>query len=185
MSRNQIASAAIVLAAFMSSPVQAQTTEMAAASPVATPAENVRNLNIMLMVTSLRCRGGAHDFSAEYERFAQTHGRNIAAAQNQLVARLAAQHGRRGSERRLDRQSVRVANRYGLGHPTLNCSQLKTAATQLSLSQDREKLQSMAAQLLDPTPRSAALALADTAPTASIAYDSSISASEAPAWLRE
>lgn len=134
----------------MSTQVHAQS-EIAAEPVLATPvssAKNIRNLNIMLMVTSLRCRGSAHDFSGEYELFAQAHQANIAQAHRELMREMSATYGPAGSERALDRDGVSIANSFGEGHPTMGCSDLKQAAVELAMSQDRVRLATMAARLL-------------------------------------
>ncbi|MEP3051191.1 MAG: S-adenosyl-L-homocysteine hydrolase [Erythrobacter sp.] len=123
-------------------------------------AENIRKLNIMLMVTSLRCRQGAHDFRAEYERFSAMHLATLNRAGEQLQGQLRAEYGNRGSERALDRVGVQMANSYGDGHPWLNCEQLKQVAHNLSLSGDRAMLSREAVRLLaaqqPPAPTTAA-----------------------------
>lgn len=126
-------------------------TEMVASdyvSPISANAEAIRSLNIMLMVTSLRCRTSAFDFRSEYDMFARTHQANLAEAHDTLARNMAATHGEDGSHRALDRIGVRIANRYGEGHPTLGCSDLKDATLQLAMSQDRANLSRMADRLL-------------------------------------
>ena len=173
--------------AILSSPVAGQSTDSNAVmqTRIEMPSENIRNLNIMLMVTSLRCRGGAHDFSVEYDRFATTHGENIAIAHRQLEGRMAADYGNRGIKRRMDRESVRIANRFGQGHPRLNCAQLKEATAQLAMSQDSIRLTTMANRLLDTTAAGSSSSFARSTEATAITYDRSISLAEGPAWLRE
>lgn len=121
-------------------------------SPVSANAESIRSLNIMLMVTSLRCRAGAFDFRSEYDMFARAHQANLAEAHDTLARGLVATYGEDGSHRALDRIGVRIANRYGEGHPTLGCSDLKEATLQLAMSQDGANLSRMADRLLDNAP---------------------------------
>jgi hypothetical protein len=118
-------------------------------SPISANAEAIRSLNIMLMVTSLRCRTSAFDFRSEYDMFARAHQANLAEAHDTLARGLVATHGEDGSHRALDRIGVRIANRYGDGHPTLGCSDLKEATLQLAMSQDGANLSRMADRLLD------------------------------------
>lgn len=123
----------------------------AAIRPAALPLANaqaIRSLNIMLMVTSLRCRTGANDFRSEYDMFARAHRQNLEDAHKQLSGELAATHGEEGSHRALDRIGVSIANRYGDGHPTMGCRDLKEAALELAMNQDREALAAMAGRLL-------------------------------------
>ena len=111
-----------------------------AGSPAAaqsnTAAEKVRRLDIMLMVTSLRCRFGADDFQADYAAFSARHLDALNAAGRELTAGLSAQYGPQGAKRALDRMSTRMANSYGMGHPTLGCAELKQATQQLSRAPD-------------------------------------------------
>lgn len=118
-------------------------------SPIAANAANIQRLNIMLMVTSLRCRQSAHDFQSEYDLFSRAHQQNLAEAHDALAQNLVAEHGEDGTARALDRIGVAIANRYGDGHPTLDCSALKEVTLQLAMSQDRTRLAQMADDLLD------------------------------------
>ncbi len=179
----------------MSAPVNAQEpnassaiqAEPVLATPVAS-AKNIRNLNIMLMVTSLRCRGSAHDFSGEYELFAQAHQANIASAHRELVREMSATYGAANSERVLDRDGVSMANRFGEGHPTLGCSELKEATLELAMNQDRFQLASMADRLLNPNSDRSALRRRAAAPATAPGEAQSIEAAEpvaqVPNWLR-
>ncbi|HYD23507.1 MAG TPA: S-adenosyl-L-homocysteine hydrolase [Croceibacterium sp.] len=108
----------------------------AAAQSDLAAAEKLRRLDIMLMVTALRCRFGADDFQADYNAFAARHLETMNAAGRRLTQALAAQHGAQGARRALDRLSTRMANAYGMGHPTLGCAELKQATHELSLAQD-------------------------------------------------
>ncbi|MEP3421050.1 MAG: hypothetical protein ABJN35_04895 [Erythrobacter sp.] len=118
-------------------------------SPIIDNAQNIRSLNIMLMVTSLRCRTSGHDFRGEYELFAAAHRQNLEEASQHLTHNLVASHGEDGSHRELDRMGVAIANQYGDGHPTMGCPELKQATLELAMSQDRAQLAAMAGRLLD------------------------------------
>ena len=56
-------------------------------------AEKLRRLDIMLMVTALRCRFGADNFQPDYEAFSARHLTTLNAAASELRQSLAAQHG--------------------------------------------------------------------------------------------
>lgn len=88
-------------------------------------AEKLRKLDIMLMVTGLRCRKTADNFTAEYGRFTTNHIGALNAAAQSLKADYTRQYGPTGANRALDKLSVQMANQYGQGHPWLNCAQLK------------------------------------------------------------
>jgi len=115
----------------------------------ASGAEKIRRLDIMLMVTGLRCRSGHDDFLADYARFTRNHMATLNAANAELRGELAARLGGRGAERALDRFSTSMANDYGQGHPWLNCAELGQATRGLALVQGRATLEEAADQLLD------------------------------------
>ncbi|MEO9463205.1 MAG: hypothetical protein ABJ242_10770 [Marinomonas sp.] len=115
-------------------------------------AEIIRKLNIMLMVTSLRCRVGAHDFQAEYERFTANYMPELQRTGAHLRNRLEAQHGKRGGRLALDRIGVGIAKGYGGGHPWLNCEGLKSATAVLNLRHGAASLALAADELLSPAP---------------------------------
>lgn len=115
-------------------------------------AENLRRLNIMLMVTSLRCRLGPDDFQPEYQLFSATHLDTLNNAARELEANLVSSHGPVGAHRALDRMSVGMANEYGRGHPWLECGALKQITYDLAGSRNIETLHLAAAELLAPYP---------------------------------
>jgi hypothetical protein len=111
-------------------------------------AEKLRKLDVMLMVTGLRCRTGADNFNAEYGRFTTSHLAELNAAGAQLKAQMAARYGAASSARALDRLSTTMANTYGNGHPWLSCAELKTAAAGLAQVKGHDTLLEAADQLL-------------------------------------
>ena len=116
--------------------------------------EQVRKLDIMLMVTSLRCRMGADDFQPHYRKFSATHITALNHAARSLESGLVARHGKKGATRALDRISVGMANQYGQGHPWLGCAELKEITHDLASSKDSSVLHQAAEELLGPAPRS-------------------------------
>jgi hypothetical protein len=135
------AKAAMVLAAF------AATVPAQAVDPLA-EAEKLRRLDIMLMVTGLRCRTTADNFNAEYGRFTASHMATLNAAGAQLKAKMAARYGAAGANRALDKFSTTMANTYGQGHPWLTCAELKSATAGLAQVRGRATLLEAADQLL-------------------------------------
>ena len=111
-------------------------------------AEKLRRLDIMLMVTSLRCRTTSDNFAAEYETFTANHLPELNQANAELRSDLAGQYGSAGSARALDRISTVMANAYGQGHPWLSCHDLKKVASDLGQVQGRSTLEEAADQLL-------------------------------------
>lgn len=140
-----LAGLALILA-LAGQPVAAQTMDR--------DAEAIRRLDIMLMVTSLRCRTGADDFQADYQRFTAHHLATLNDAGRELSADYALRHGERAARRYLDTISTTMANQYGQGHPWLTCAALHQAAQSLSRGGDRQLLLAAADELLaDEPPR--------------------------------
>ncbi|MBV7259771.1 hypothetical protein [Erythrobacter crassostreae] len=195
------------LALLMPGGAGAQELDQAYIGPIAANAENIRSLNIMLMVTSLRCRKSAHDFRGEYDMFSRKHQQNLAEPHTHLSRNLVVSYGEDGTARALDKTGVTIANRYGDGHPTLKCADLKRATFDLARSQDRMRLSNMADALLEgwayqdrPTTTALALVAGETAKPA-LEYEAQlmnesnptrtngsvpekVPASKVPIWLR-
>lgn len=111
-------------------------------------AEKLRRLDIMLMVTGLRCRTTADNFNSEYGRFTTAHLSTLNAASNALKADMTRRYGAAGANRALDRLSVQMANAYGQGHPWLSCGQLKQVAGTLATVRGTAPLVEAADELL-------------------------------------
>jgi len=122
-------------------------------------AEKLRRLDIMLMVTGLRCRKTADDFQADYGQFTRRKMATLNQANAELRSQFAAHSGEKGAARALDRMSVVMANEYGNGHPWLNCGELRQVTRSLAMVQGRDTLEEAADQLLQRQP-TALLALA-------------------------
>ncbi len=116
-------------------------------------AEKLRRLDIMLMVTGLRCRTTPDNFQSDYGRFTTAHLGALNAASNTLKADFARRYGAVGANRALDRLSTQMANEYGQGHPWLNCGQLKLVARSLAEMRGTAPLVEAANELLDRGPR--------------------------------
>jgi hypothetical protein len=114
-------------------------------------AESVRKLDIMLMVTSLRCRRTADNFQADYQRFSSNNLATLNAASRTLQADLA-KRGNTG-KRALDKISVSMANEYGNGHPWLGCGELKQITRDLAAGKNAGQLAAAADDLLSSRPR--------------------------------
>jgi hypothetical protein len=119
-------------------------------------AEKLRKLDIMLMVTGLRCRKTADNFQPEYGRFTTNHIGALNAAAQTLKADYSRQYGPVGANRALDRLSVQMANQYGQGHPWLNCGQLKQVTNSLADMRGVAPLYEAADDLLQDGSRSLA-----------------------------
>ncbi len=114
-------------------------------------AEKLRRLDIMLMVTALRCRFGEHNFQADYDAFATRHLRTLNGAARTLTAELSRRHGSQGARRALDRMSTGIANGYGMGHPQLECADLKRTTRDLASDGNPAALVAAADRLIEPS----------------------------------
>src|SRR6478736_3856697 len=112
-------------------------------------AEKLRRLDIMLMVTALRCRFGEDNFQADYDAFATRHHAELNDAARALNAELARSNGASGARRALDRMSTEIANGYGMGHPDLECVDLKRTTQELTDETDPDALVAAADRLVD------------------------------------
>lgn len=137
--------AGLAAAAVMATATPAQATGLKTA-------EDLRKLDIMLMVTSLRCRTGADNFQADYRKFSSNHLATLNSAGRQLRTNLQKQHGTKGAMRALDKMSVGMANEYGNGHPWLGCAQLKLVTKQLTEETNPQQLALAADELLRTRP---------------------------------
>ena len=115
-------------------------------------AEKIRRLDIMLMVTGLRCRTTRDNFQREYGRFTTNHIGELNAAARELRENYADRFGSGKADRALDKLSVQMANQYGQGHPWLNCGQLKQVARTLADMRGLSPLVEAADDLLDNGP---------------------------------
>lgn len=102
-------------------------------------AAKLRNLDIMLMVTALRCRMGADDFQPDYYAFSAAHQAELNSANGVLRAQFSGA-GATAANRALDRMSTQIANSYGLGHPELGCHELRQITRDLADTQVRGAL---------------------------------------------
>lgn len=110
-----------------------------ASAGVMSKAEKLRRLDIMLMVTGLRCRTGTDDFQGDFAQFEARHMSELNRAAQDLRSESAGPGGN-PDERALDRVSTAMANAYGGGHPWLGCHDLKGLAHQLAESEGEDSL---------------------------------------------
>jgi predicted RNase H-like nuclease len=92
-------------------------------------AAKVRDLQTMLMVAGLRCRGSGSDVLAGYNRFVATNRSAIVAINNQLKAHFNSAYGPAEGQRSYDRFTTALANAYGAGGSgTANCNDMVALA---------------------------------------------------------
>jgi len=116
-------------------------------------AEQLRKRDIMLMVTSLRCRTSSDAFQKDYQRFTANQLTELNTASRTLEGSMKKGGSAKAAKRALDRMSVGMANQYGNGHPWLSCGELKGVAQELAAAPDRRTLVLAANDLLSPGPR--------------------------------
>ena len=134
-----LAMAALAIGLVASNPVHAAT---------GGGAEKLRRLDIMLMVTGLRCRNTADNFTVEYGHFTTNHMAELNQANAQLREDLGARFGAARANRELDRLSTEMANQYGQGHPWLSCADLRSVTRDLADVRGTDTLLEAADQLL-------------------------------------
>jgi hypothetical protein len=95
-------------------------------------AARIKHLNMMLMVTGLRCRNGADNFLPDYNRFVSNNN-GVLGTQNAVIrAHLAQTQGAKRAVSALDEMSIGMANKYGNGHSSMDCKELKSLAKKLA-----------------------------------------------------
>lgn len=97
-------------------------------------AAKVANLNMMMMVSALRCRKGADDFLADYNRFVKNNNPVIGAQNATVRSHFARINGSGSADAAMDKFVIGIANHYGSGHDRLGCAQLKALASDLATS---------------------------------------------------
>jgi hypothetical protein len=149
MNKFAAAAAALAASALAATPAQAQ----ACWGSNAVNAAKVRSLDIMLMVTALRCRTGPDDYQPDYYRFAAAHQAELNVANGVIRAQFTGS-GPAAANRALDKMSVTIANGYGTGHPELGCAQLRQVTRDLAATRVPGALLA-AAHALVPVPAAA------------------------------
>ena len=111
-------------------------------------AEKLRRLDIMLMVTSLRCRDTLDDFQLEFSNFEANHTGDLKVANRQLQADFIRKYGAGGAAKQMDHIKVEMANTYGNGHPWMGCHDLKSMTHDMALMRGPAPVLTVADQLL-------------------------------------
>lgn len=95
-------------------------------------AAKVANLNMMMMVSALRCRKGPSDFLADYNRFVKINNPLIGSQNAAVRSHFARIGGNGNADAAMDKFIIGIANSYGGGHDRLGCGELKMVAQDLS-----------------------------------------------------
>jgi predicted RNase H-like nuclease len=137
------AAVAALMIAMASGQASAATSNCWAAQTVS--AAKVRDLQTMLMVAGLRCRGTASDVLAGYNRFVATNRTAIVAFNDQLKGHFRAIHGAAEGQRRYDRFTTALANAYGAGgEGTANCADMARLADDAAAARSASALIALA-----------------------------------------
>ena len=144
--RGKLGTTLVVMASLAASLVAATPAQ---ASGAMGGSEKLRRLDIMLMVTGLRCRTTESNFTADFAAFEAAHMADLNAASTAIRDSMVPRFGISGANRALDRISTSMANQYGQGHPWLNCGQLKQVASTLVEMRGLQPLVEAANDLLD------------------------------------
>lgn len=110
--KTRVAAAALIIALSFGQ-AQAATSDCWSAQTIA--AAKVRDLQTMLMVAGLRCRGGRNDVLAGYNRFVSANRSAIVAVNDQLKSHFRTAYGATEGQRSYDRFTTALANAYGAG----------------------------------------------------------------------
>jgi hypothetical protein len=95
-------------------------------------AAKVANLNMMMMVSALRCRHGQDNFLNEYNRFVSSNNAVLGSQNAAVRSHFARINGSKGADAAMDKFVIGIANNYGGGHESLGCAQLKVIAGDLA-----------------------------------------------------
>lgn len=114
------------------------------------PAAKLRHLDVMLMVSSLRCRSGADDFQADYGRFVDHNRGALSAANHAMLDDFAARLGAARASAEMDRLSVMIANHFGQGSG-IGCHELRMIAHDLGETVEPAALSDAAEALVGET----------------------------------
>ncbi len=119
--------AALALAAMLiAQPAQACWTEKEQ------DAAKLANLNMMMMVSALRCRNGADNFLDKYNQFVRLYNPLLGSHNATIRSHFARTNGARAAEAASDRFVIGIANNYGAGHDSMDCGELRSLASTLS-----------------------------------------------------
>ncbi|MCH4150898.1 MAG: hypothetical protein LKF30_02985 [Sphingobium sp.] len=91
-------------------------------SDTAYQAAQLRDLDTMLMVATLRCRLKGNDFSADYNRFVVGKRAILSAANVEMQSAFSQTVGKARALGAYDDFMTKIANSYGMGTAGMNCA---------------------------------------------------------------
>lgn len=132
-----IASATVSLSALCVAPAMAATSANIDApcwNASSIEAAKLRQLDVMLLVGSLRCRANANDFRPEYDAFLTKHRTELGKANQIILTDFRNRVGAVNAFNALDKASVKMANGYG-EQSGIGCRDLKQLAGALATAE--------------------------------------------------
>jgi len=139
---------AAALAAVMASTGAGQANATGCLTGASADAAMLRQLDVMLLVSSLRCRLQGVDFRPEYNGFLERNRDELGVANRTILAEMSPANGTGGAADLLDRMSVSLANHYGQDTATAPCAELRQAAAELAAPHDPGALLAAAQDLI-------------------------------------
>lgn len=97
-------------------------------SDTAYQAAQLRDLDTMLMVATLRCRLKGNDFSADYNRFVVNKRAILSAANIEIQSAFSQSVGKARALGAYDDLMTKIANSYGSGMSGMNCADFAALA---------------------------------------------------------
>jgi hypothetical protein len=92
----------------------------------------VAHLNMMMMVSALRCRNGQDNFLTEYNRFVTLNNGAIGGQNAVVRSHFARTDGAKAADGAMDKFIINIANHYGGGHKSMGCAELRNVAGQMA-----------------------------------------------------
>lgn len=111
----------------------------------------VRQLDVLLMVSALRCEHGDVPFLEGYNRFVAANRDVIASANDGMRRHFAASMSQAAALNAYDAMVVRMANQFGDGHGLPDCASMAAITDSLADGETTASLASLSAELVgDP-----------------------------------
>jgi hypothetical protein len=147
MKRTGKAAALALAAVLIVNPAQACWTNVEA------DAAKIANLNMMMMVSALRCRSGPDNFLNEYNRFVKANNDVLGSQNATMKGHFARVAGANAAEGAMDKYIIGLANNYGSGHKSMGCAELKELASDMAAkSHSTDALLAMATRNIEQLP---------------------------------
>jgi hypothetical protein len=97
-------------------------------------AAKISSLNMLLMVSALRCRKGTYNFLPEYNAFVKRNNAVLGTQNGLIRQQFSRALGPKRAESAADQLTIGFANHYGMGHETMGCAELKAFTADASIN---------------------------------------------------